>query len=51
MPKDTPAIPRGPLVKTGDIRIVIFVAIGLVMIIAGSHLVRKSEKAQVNLSL
>ncbi|WP_297281825.1 collagen binding domain-containing protein [uncultured Anaerococcus sp.] len=51
VPKDTPAIPRGPLVKTGDIRIVIFVAIGLVMIIAGSHLVRKSEKAQVNLSL
>ena len=50
VPKDTPAIPRGPLVKTGDIRIVIFVAIGLAMVIAGSHLVRKSEKAQVSLS-
>lgn len=46
VPTDTPSIPRGPLVKTGDIRIVIFMAIGMIMIFAGTFLVRKSEKAQ-----
>lgn len=46
VPTDTPSIPRGPLVKTGDIRIVIFMAIGMIMIFTGTFLVRKSEKAQ-----
>lgn len=48
--KDRPGIPRGPLVKTGDIRIIIFVALGLAMVIGGSHLVRKSEKSQGRLA-
>lgn len=46
VPTDTPSIPRGPLVKTGDIRIVIFMVLGMFMILAGTYLVRKSEKAQ-----
>lgn len=46
VPTDTPTIPRGPLVKTGDIRIVIFMALGITMILSGTFLVRKSEKAQ-----
>ncbi len=46
VPSDTPGIPRGPLVKTGDIRIVILVAVGILMIIGGSVLVRKGEKDQ-----
>lgn len=46
VPTDTPSIPRGPLVKTGDIRIVIFMALGITMILSGTFLVRKSEKAQ-----
>lgn len=46
VPKDTPGIPRGPLVKTGDIRIIILVTIGIVMIIGGSVIVKKSEKEQ-----
>lgn len=46
VPKDTPGVPRGPLVKTGDIRIVILVALGLIMIFGGSFLVRKGEKDQ-----
>lgn len=47
VPKDTPGIPRGPLVKTGDIRILVFIAIGLVMILVGNHIVRKEEKTQI----
>ena len=47
VPKDRPGIPRGPIVKTGDIRIVIVLALGLVMIIAGNHLVRKDDKIQL----
>ncbi len=50
VPKNKPGIPRGPLVKTGDIRIIVFVVIGLIMIIEGSHLVRKSEKTQRRLA-
>lgn len=46
VPKDTPGIPRGPLVKTGDIRIVILVALGLAMIIGGVVIVRKAENEQ-----
>lgn len=47
VPKDTPGVPRGPLVKTGDIRILVFIAIGLIMILFGNHLVRKEEKTQI----
>ena len=47
VPKDRPGIPKGPLVKTGDIRIIVFIAIGLVMILFGNHIVRKEEKIQV----
>ena len=47
VPKDTPGIPRGPLVKTGDIRILVFIAIGLVMMLFGNHIVRKEEKTQI----
>ena len=47
VPKDTPGIPRGPLVKTGDIRILVFIAIGLIMILFGNHIVRKEEKTQI----
>lgn len=47
VPQDKPGIPRGPLVKTGDIRIIVFVAIGLVMIIAGKSIVSKEEKMQL----
>ena len=47
VPKDTPGVPRGPLVKTGDIRILVFIAIGLVMILFGNHIVRKEEKTQI----
>lgn len=37
---------RGPMVKTGDIRIWIYFAIGLVMIIAGSLIIRSQDKKQ-----
>lgn len=47
VPKDKPGVPKGPLVKTGDIRIIVFIAIGLVMILFGNHIVRKEEKIQV----
>ncbi|MFO3717048.1 SpaA isopeptide-forming pilin-related protein [Anaerococcus sp. ENR1011] len=47
VPKDTPGVPRGPLVKTGDIRILVFIAIGLIMILFGNHIVRKEEKTQI----
>lgn len=47
VPQDKPGIPRGPLVKTGDIKIIVFVAIGLVMIIAGKSIVSKEEKMQL----
>ena len=47
VPKDRPGVPKGPLVKTGDIRIIVFIAIGLVMILFGNHIVRKEEKIQV----
>ncbi|MFO3715271.1 collagen binding domain-containing protein [Anaerococcus cruorum] len=47
VPKDTPGVPRGPLVKTGDIRILVFIAIGLAMILFGIHIVRKEEKTQI----
>lgn len=46
VPKDTPGVPRGPLVKTGDIRIVILVGLGLLMIIGGLIIVNKDEKNQ-----
>lgn len=46
VPKDKPGVPRGPLVKTGDIRIVILVGLGLLMIIGGSIIVKKDEKNQ-----
>lgn len=46
VPGNKTRIPRGPLVKTGDIRIVILVALGLVMIVAGSIIVKKDEKNQ-----
>lgn len=46
VPSNTPGVPRGPLVKTGDIRIVILVAVGIIMIGGGVYLVRKSEKEQ-----
>lgn len=47
VPKDRPGLSKGPLVKTGDIRIIIFVVIGLVMILFGNHIVRKEEKTQL----
>ncbi|WP_394019891.1 MSCRAMM family protein [Anaerococcus cruorum] len=47
VPKDTPGVPRGPLVKTGDIRIIVFIASGLAMILFGIHIVRKEEKTQI----
>ena len=47
VPKDTPSVPKGPLVKTGDIRILVFIAIGLIMILFGNHIVRKEEKTQI----
>ena len=47
VPKDRPGVPKGPLVKTGDIRIIVFIAIGLVMVLFGNHIVRKEEKIQV----
>lgn len=37
---------RGPLVKTGDIRIWIYFAIGLLMIVAGFIIVRNQDKKQ-----
>lgn len=46
VPKDKPGVPRGPLVKTGDIRIVILVGLGLLMIIGGLIIVNKDEKNQ-----
>ena len=46
VPGNKTRIPRGPLVKTGDIRIVILLALGLVMIVAGSIIVKKDEKNQ-----
>lgn len=46
VPSNTPGVTRGPLVKTGDIRIVILVVVGILMIVGGSFLVRKSEKEQ-----
>lgn len=46
VPGNKTRIPRGPLVKTGDIRIVILVALGIVMIVAGSIIVNKDEKNQ-----
>ena len=46
VPSNTPGIPRGPLVKTGDIRIVILAALGIIMIGGGVYLVRKSDKKQ-----
>ena len=46
VPGNKTRIPRGPLVKTGDIRIVILVVLGIVMIVAGSIIVNKDEKNQ-----
>lgn len=46
VPSNTPGVTRGPLVNTGDIRIVILVIVGILMIVGGSFLVRKSEKEQ-----
>lgn len=46
VPKDKPGVPRGPLVKTGDIRIVILIGLGLLMIIGGLIIVNKDEKNQ-----
>ena len=37
---------RGPLVKTGDIRIWIYFAIGLIMIVAGFIIIRNQDKKQ-----
>lgn len=37
---------RGPLVKTGDIRIWIYFAIGLLMIVAGFIIIRNQDKKQ-----
>lgn len=53
-PPETPSTPtktltsrsRGPLVKTGDIRIWIYFAIGLLMIVAGFVIVRNQDKKQ-----
>lgn len=38
---------RGPMVKTGDIRIWIYFAIGLLMIIGGSLIVRREDRKQL----
>lgn len=38
---------RGPLVKTGDIRIIIMAAIGLILLIVGVKLVRSAEKPRI----
>lgn len=53
-PPETPSTPtktltsrsRGPLVKTGDIRIWIYFAIGLLMIVAGFVIIRNQDKKQ-----
>lgn len=53
-PPETPSTPtktltsrsRGPLVKTGDIRIWIYFAIGLIMIAAGFIIIRNQDKKQ-----
>lgn len=53
-PPETPSTPtktltsrsRGPLVKTGDIRIWIYFAIGLIMIVAGFIIIRNQDKKQ-----
>ncbi|WP_306483438.1 collagen binding domain-containing protein [Anaerococcus sp.] len=53
-PPETPSTPtktltsrsRGPLVKTGDIRIWIYFAIGLLMIVAGSVIIKNQDKKQ-----
>ncbi|WP_308655378.1 SpaA isopeptide-forming pilin-related protein [uncultured Anaerococcus sp.] len=53
-PPETPSTPtktltsrsRGPLVKTGDIRIWIYFAIGLLMIVAGFIIIRNQDKKQ-----
>lgn len=38
---------RGPLVKTGDIRIIIMAVIGLILLIVGVKLVRSAEKPRI----
>ena len=38
--------PKGPLVKTGDIRILIFFAAGLIFILAGYFMVRDQDKKE-----
>ena len=53
-PPETPSTPtktltsrsRGPLVKTGDIRIWIYFAIGLLMVVAGFVIIRNQDKKQ-----
>lgn len=45
VPTDVPKIVRGPLVKTGDIRIVIMAVVGAVMVGLGVRIVRKEEKS------
>lgn len=53
-PPETPSTPtktltsrsRGPLVKTGDIRIWVYFAIGLLMIVAGFIIIRNQDKKQ-----
>ena len=42
VPSNKARIPKGPLVKTGDIRIVILLGLGLVMIVVGSIIVKTS---------
>lgn len=43
-PPDVPKIVRGPLVKTGDIKIIIMAIVGVLMIIVGKRLVVKSDR-------
>ena len=38
---------RGPIVKTGDIRILIMAVIGLILLITGVKLVRSAEKPRI----
>lgn len=53
-PPETPSTPtktltsrsRGPLVKTGDVRIWIYFAIGILMIVAGFIIIRNQDKKQ-----
>lgn len=46
-PTGVTKIIRGPIVKTGDIRILIMAVIGLILLITGVKLVRSAEKPRI----